>query len=81
MKKTIAKLHLLQHGLIREAQALDEMHMGGAKKGDEDNLEDKMETDGLAKDKEEDYIARIGKYQDGTCKWRIDYSYWLCNIV
>lgn len=62
MKKMTAKLHLLQHGLIREAQALDDMNMDGAKKGDEDNLEDKMETDGLAKDHEEDYMARVGKY-------------------
>ena len=64
MKKMTAKLHLLQHGLIREAQALDEMHMGNAKKGDnnDDNLEDKMELDGLAKDHEEDYLDRIGKY-------------------
>ncbi|CDH49468.1 dna-directed rna polymerase i complex largesubunit nuc1 [Lichtheimia corymbifera JMRC:FSU:9682] len=62
MKKMTAKLHLLQHGLIREAQALDDMNMDGAKKGDEDNLEDKMETDGLAKDHEEDYMARVDNY-------------------
>lgn len=68
MKKVTAKLHLLQHGLIREAQALEEMQMGGPKKSDEDNLEDKMETEGLAKDHEEDYIARVGTYQNDTLK-------------
>ena len=61
MQKTIAKLTLLQHGLMREAQALDEMNLDSKKSKKSDNLEDQMEEDGKASDKEDDTINRIGK--------------------
>ncbi|KAI9310913.1 hypothetical protein BX666DRAFT_2032405 [Dichotomocladium elegans] len=67
MKLVIAKLKLLQHGLIREAQDLDNYENFSAKKkdsqGTEDKtLEDKMEEDGLAMDASEEYLASIDKY-------------------
>ena len=61
MQKTIAKLTLLQHGLMREAQALDEMNLDSKKSKKTDNLEDQMEEDGKESDKEDDTINRIGK--------------------
>ncbi|KAG2223195.1 hypothetical protein INT45_011541 [Circinella minor] len=62
MQKTIAKLTLLQHGLMREAQALDEMNLDSKKLKKTDNLEDQMEEDGKASDKEDDTINRIDSY-------------------
>ena len=61
MQKTIAKLTLLQHGLMREAQALDEMNLDSKKSKKKSNLEDQMEEDGKAFDEEEETINRIGK--------------------
>lgn len=63
VQKVVAKLKLLQHGLIREAQALDD-ELGTKKKEkkpDSDNLEDRMEEEGKALDIEDELIDGIGK--------------------
>ena len=62
MKKTIAKLTLLQHGLIREARALDEMYVDTkVQKKKEETLEDKMEEDAKEAANADRTIERIGK--------------------
>lgn len=64
MKKLTAQMKLLQHGLIREAQALDEIYFNGKKsnKKDEENLEDKMEESSLVLASAEDYIDHIDNF-------------------
>lgn len=64
MKKLTAQMKLLQHGLIRESQALDEVYFNGKKGGkkDEENLEDKMEETSLILASAEEYIEYIDNF-------------------
>ncbi|KAK4517294.1 uncharacterized protein ATC70_000628 [Mucor velutinosus] len=66
MKKYIGQLTLLQHGMIREAQALDEVYFSNKKAAksskDEETLEDKMEEDSLLLANAEDYIDYIDTF-------------------
>ncbi|KAI8067394.1 hypothetical protein BDF21DRAFT_496279 [Thamnidium elegans] len=64
MKRLTAQLTLLQHGLIREAQALDEIYFNSKKanKKDEENLEDRMEETSLVLSSAEDYIDYIDEF-------------------
>ncbi|KAI9472443.1 MAG: hypothetical protein EXX96DRAFT_584119 [Benjaminiella poitrasii] len=64
MKKFIGQLKLLQHGMVQEAQALDEVLYNDkkSKAKDEDNLEDKMEEDSMLLANAEEYISFIDTY-------------------
>ncbi|KAI8391772.1 uncharacterized protein BYT42DRAFT_642179 [Radiomyces spectabilis] len=65
MKKVVAKLMLLQNGLIREAQALEDLYIKTAKKGKnntEETLEDAMEEDADAMSSAEEYMDHIDNY-------------------
>ncbi|KAI9488674.1 hypothetical protein BDB00DRAFT_877143 [Zychaea mexicana] len=67
MHKTVAKLTLLQHGLIREAQALDEMNVESKKTGKkskdgEHTLEDEVEVNGKEAEEADKALDRMDKY-------------------
>jgi DNA-directed RNA polymerase I subunit RPA1 len=67
MKRLTAQLKLLQHGLIREAQALDEVYFSNKKASkkdnkDEETLEDKMEEASLILASAEEYIDYIDDF-------------------
>lgn len=64
-KKVIAKLKLLESGLVREAQAIDEFYVklkGGKKKDSEDMEDDEMGDDVFSN--AEEYEAHLGKLTD-----------------
>ncbi|KAG0167267.1 hypothetical protein DFQ28_004559 [Apophysomyces sp. BC1034] len=66
MKRYTAKLKLLQRGLIRESQALDDMYIKAtpkkSKTNEEESLEDKMEEDADAASSVEDYLERMDAF-------------------
>lgn len=73
-------MKLLQHGLIREAQALDD-ELGTKKKEkkpESDNLEDRMEEEGKALDIEDELIDGIGKvlktYELAMEYWQLHFT-------
>ncbi|KAI8356090.1 hypothetical protein EDC96DRAFT_609602 [Choanephora cucurbitarum] len=65
MKRFSGQLKLLQHGLIREAQALDEVYFDQKKvkkEKEDETLEDKMEEDSLLMSNAEEYIDYIDNF-------------------
>lgn len=66
MKKYTGQLTLLQHGMVREAQALDEVYFNNKKAAksskDDETLEDKMEESSLLLANAEDYIDYIDTF-------------------
>ncbi|KAI8373798.1 hypothetical protein BD560DRAFT_488983 [Blakeslea trispora] len=65
MKRFSGQLKLLQHGLIREAQALDEIYFDQKKvkkEKEDETLEDKMEEDSLLLSNAEEYIDYIDTF-------------------
>jgi DNA-directed RNA polymerase I subunit RPA1 len=67
MKRLTAQLKLLQHGMIREAQSLDEVYFDNkkaknSKNDDEETLEDKMEETSLLLSNAEEYIDYVDNF-------------------
>ncbi|OAD76996.1 hypothetical protein PHYBLDRAFT_123028 [Phycomyces blakesleeanus NRRL 1555(-)] len=69
MKKVVSKLTLLQHGLIREAQALEDLYFRSAPKGskgeadgEDETMEDRMEEDADIATSVEEYEAQIDAF-------------------
>jgi hypothetical protein len=63
LHKAIAKLKLLQRGLIREAQRIDDFNIRAkkSKNADEDDIADVLEEEQEGSETAEQFMERIGK--------------------
>jgi hypothetical protein len=75
LHKTIAKLKLLQRGLIREAQRIDDFNIRAkkSKNADEDEIADVLEEEQEGSETAEEFMERIGDLSNS-------YQYYLVQL-